>query len=76
MNGQSVKVPAGVGIADPQTEPTQSGPFVGAGACFSWLHTHAADGIIHIESPVHRAYQLEVGKPLVAPVQITNWYGL
>ena len=33
-------------------------PFVGSGACFSWLHTHAPDGIIHIESPVKRQYTL------------------
>ena len=29
-----------------------------AGSCFYWLHTHAADGIIHIESPVQRTYTL------------------
>ena len=30
-----------------------------AGApCFMWLHTHAADGIIHTESPVERTYTL------------------
>ena len=23
-----------------------------------WLHTHAADGIVHIESPVDRTYTL------------------
>ncbi len=28
--------------------------FVASGTCFYWLHTHAADGIIHIESPVQR----------------------
>jgi hypothetical protein len=125
VNGQSVKVPAGVGIAGPVSEATSRGPFVASGACFSWLHTHATDGIVHIESPVHRGFtlgnffdiwgqplsatqvgphkghvtalyngkvwlgdprdiplgshtqiQLEVGKPLVEPVQITNWYGL
>jgi hypothetical protein len=31
---------------------------VGAGSCFYWLHTHAADGIVHIESPVQRTYTL------------------
>ncbi len=31
---------------------TQAGPFIDSGNCFYWLHTHAADGIIHIESPV------------------------
>jgi hypothetical protein len=30
---------------------------VGA-SCFMWLHTHAADGIIHTESPVNRTYTL------------------
>ena len=124
VNGASEKIPYGIGIADPQAQQTKRGPYVGSGACFTWLHTHAADGIIHIESPVLRAFtlgeffdvwgqplsttqvgpaqgavtalvnrrvwlgdprdirlrahtqiQLEVGRPLVAPVRITNWYG-
>jgi hypothetical protein len=122
VDGKPRSVPYGVGIADPRLEPGLGPPFVGDGACFSWLHTHAADGIIHIESPVRRVFtlgnffdiwgqplsrtqagpekgtvtalyngrvwtgdprdiplnahsqiQLEVGKPLVAPVRITNW---
>ena len=56
VNGRSEKVPYGVGIADPQTEQTNRGPFVGGGACFSWLHTHTTDGIIHIESPIQRTF--------------------
>jgi hypothetical protein len=58
VHGVSEKVPYGVGIANPQVEPSTRGPFVAAGACFSWLHTHAADGIIHIESPVQRSFTL------------------
>ncbi|HJU35906.1 MAG TPA: hypothetical protein VJ716_00620 [Gaiellaceae bacterium] len=58
VDGRSERVPAGVGIADPQAEQTTRGPFVANGACFSWLHTHAADGIIHIESPVQRTFTL------------------
>ena len=58
VHGASEKVPAGVGIADPQVVSTSHGPAVGSGACFSWLHTHAADGIIHIESPVRRTFTL------------------
>jgi hypothetical protein len=58
VNGKQEKVPAGVGIYHPQSEPTQRGPFVASGACFSWLHTHASDGIIHIESPVQRTFTL------------------
>ena len=56
VRGHSRQVPAGVGIAPPlQVESTPNGRFV-AGACFMWLHTHAADGIVHIESPVERTY--------------------
>jgi len=122
VNGRPRTVPYGVGMADPQRQPGLGIPFVAGGACFSWLHTHAADGIIHIESPVHRTFtlgnffdiwgqplsrtqvgpakgqvtalyngqvwtgdprdiplnahsqiQLEVGKPLVGPVRVTNW---
>ena len=125
VNGHSMRVPYGIGIASPQTQATPAGPFVVAGQCFSWLHTHAADGVIHVESPLQRTYtlgnffdiwhqplsrlrvgparghvtalfdgkvwtasprtipldahaqiQLEVGRPLVAPVQISNWNGL
>jgi hypothetical protein len=28
------------------------------GQCIYWLHTHAPDGIIHIESPTQRIYTL------------------
>ena len=38
-------------------ESTPTGRFIASGSCFYWLHTHA-DGIIHIESPVHRTYTL------------------
>lgn len=58
VDGRSVRVPAGIGIADPQAQPTPRGAFVVAGACFAWLHTHAADGIIHMESPVRRTFTL------------------
>jgi len=58
VNGEPKKVPYGIGISDPQTDQTPAGPFVVSGACFAWLHTHAADGVIHIESPVQRTYTL------------------
>ncbi len=28
------------------------------GGCFYWLHTHVADGIVHIESPTQQLYTL------------------
>ena len=69
----------GIGIPDAVAQQTQAGPFIGSGTCFYWLHTHAADGIIHIESPVQRTYTLgeffdEWGQPL-GPSQVGSAHG-
>ena len=69
VNGSARQVPAAVGIPGAQVQQSPAGPFIASGSCFYWLHTHAADGIIHIESPVHRTYTLgnffdEWGLPL------------
>jgi len=78
VNGQQRQVPAGIGIPGAVAQQTSAGPFIDSGTCFYWLHTHAADGIIHIESPVQRTYTLgeffdEWGQPLgpdqVGPVK-------
>jgi hypothetical protein len=71
VNGQQRQVPAGIGIPHGAAQQTPAGAFVDSGSCFYWLHTHAADGIIHIESPVHRTFTLgdffdEWGQPLSA----------
>jgi hypothetical protein len=42
---RSVQVPASIGM--PQ-----------GGECLYWIHTHTADGFIHIESPVKRSFTL------------------
>ena len=53
------QVPAAIGIAPPyEVARTPRGPFVAGASCFMWLHTHAADGIIHTESPIRRTYTL------------------
>jgi hypothetical protein len=78
VNGVPRQVPAAIGIPGARAQNTAQGPFIGSGKCFYWLHTHAADGIIHIESPVQRTYTLgnffdEWGQPLgsgqVGPVK-------
>jgi hypothetical protein len=79
VNGQQRQVPAGIGIPGAVAQQTQAGPFVNSGSCFYWLHTHAADGIIHIESPVQRTYTLgeffdEWGQPL-GPGQVGQAQG-
>jgi hypothetical protein len=58
VNGTVRQVPAGIGIPGAQAQNTPAGPLVVSGTCFYWLHTHAADGIVHIESPVHRTFTL------------------
>jgi hypothetical protein len=69
VNGSPRQVPAGIGIPRAQGQQTPTGTFIDGGRCLYWLHTHAADGIIHIESPVHRTFILgevfnEWGQPL------------
>ena len=39
-------------------ERTVDGPFYGATNCYYWLHVHAQDGVIHIESPTAKTYTL------------------
>ena len=69
VNGSPRQVPAGIGIPGATGQNSPQGTFISNGKCFYWLHTHAADGIVHIESPVHRTYTLgnffdEWGQPL------------
>ena len=69
VNGTARQVPASIGIPGATGQNSPQGQFISNGKCFYWLHTHAADGIVHIESPVHRTYTLgnffdEWGQPL------------
>ena len=128
VNGKARVIPYGIGIPGFQAVETSAGPFVETGSCFYWLHVHAYDGIIHVESPStsqsftlgqffdewgiplsttqvgsatgpvtvfftspgkkpglyqgdprnlplgdHYQIQLDVGTPIVAPVNVTNW---
>jgi hypothetical protein len=58
-SGKQRQVPAGVGIIDPkETRNPKGQPYISEGKCFYWLHTHAPDGVIHIESPVQRGFTL------------------
>jgi hypothetical protein len=59
VDGKPRRIPAGIGVGPPdQVVLTPRGRFVEGGSCFTWLHTHSADGIIHTESPVRRTYTL------------------
>jgi hypothetical protein len=61
VNGQQVRIPAGAGIVPPRvSQQLPGGTFVDAGNtdCLYWLHVHANDGIIHIESPTKQSFFL------------------
>jgi hypothetical protein len=59
VKGHAFAIPYGIGIGPPlEGVNTTAGPFVTVGSCFMWLHTHALDGVIHIESPTQRTYEL------------------
>jgi hypothetical protein len=51
VNGKAQIIPYGIGIPGFNAVATAEGAFVESGTCFYWLHTHAEDGVIHIESP-------------------------
>ena len=79
VDGTARQIPYGVGIPGAQVSATSLGPYVAAGSCFYWLHTHAADGIIHIESPVQRTYTLgnffDVWGQKLSPKQVGPVHG-
>jgi hypothetical protein len=57
--GKAYQVPYGIGIGPPlQGVNTPSGAFVERGSCFMWLHTHASDGIVHVEAPKQMSFTL------------------
>ena len=69
VNGSAGQIPAGVGIPGSHAQNSPQGTVAVGGSCLYWLHTHAPDGIVHVESPVHRIYTLgdffdEWGQPL------------
>jgi hypothetical protein len=58
VNGALRPIPAGIGIVSPVPQQTGSGTFDSASTCYYWLHVHAQDGVIHVESPTTATYTL------------------
>lgn len=61
VDGRQERLPAGIGITTPRlVEHTSRGVFydVGLYDCLYWLHTHANDGIIHVEAPTKGLFTL------------------
>jgi hypothetical protein len=81
VDGEPREVPYGIGIGEPLEviETSDGGPYVSRGSCFSWLHTHTPDGILHIEAPIPRSFTLGDffavwGEPL-SPTQVGSAEG-
>lgn len=60
INGQPRAVPLGIGMVPPaQVQKTKAGDYaLGSASCLYWIHVHAQDGIVHIESPLARTFLL------------------
>lgn len=58
LDGKLLALPGGIGIPGSAVENTSEGPVAAGGQCIYWLHTHAPDGIVHVESPTQRIYNL------------------
>jgi hypothetical protein len=57
--GNQRQIPFGIGIGPPwKGQNFSAGPFVTEGSCFAWMHTHTADGIIHMEAPKQITFNL------------------
>jgi hypothetical protein len=57
-SGAPRALPGGIGIPGSTIVQSPEGPVANGGECIYWLHTHAPDGVIHVESPVQRVYTL------------------
>jgi len=58
VDGQPRSLPYGIGLVAPVVQKTGPNAFASASRCYYWLHVHAGDGIIHIESPTQATYTL------------------
>jgi hypothetical protein len=58
VDGVLRPIPPGIGIVTPVAQQTAGGQFDGASRCYYWLHVHAQDGVIHVESPGNATYTL------------------
>jgi hypothetical protein len=74
VNGEQIAIPRGTGMEDPS-----QGHYIYHAECFYWLHTHDETGIIHMEAPTSRFYDLhdyfyEWGEPLT-PTNVAGYTG-
>ncbi len=81
VDGKPYSVPLGVGMVPPaQVSESAQGPFAdGSAKCLYWTHVHAQDGIVHIESPEVRNFELgqvmDIWHVPLSPTQLGSYHG-
>lgn len=61
VDGRLERLPAGIGVTSPSvTTGSGASTFVDVGLhdCLYWLHTHANDGVVHVEAPAKASFTL------------------
>jgi len=56
VNGEAHSLPYGIGLVAPVANKTGANAFATATRGYYWVHVHAGDGIILIESPTQQTY--------------------
>jgi hypothetical protein len=80
VDGRQTQIPYGIGIGLPlRGVNSVAGPFVTNGSCFAWLHTHAGDGIIHMEAPKQMTFTIgqffDIWGQKLSPTQVGPAHG-
>jgi hypothetical protein len=80
VDGRRRTIPRAIGIPRPrEITSSDQGPFVVGDRCYYRMHSHTADGVIHIESPVQRTYTLgdyfDIWRQPLGPGQVGPAHG-
>ncbi|HEX6493360.1 MAG TPA: hypothetical protein VF112_07595 [Candidatus Dormibacteraeota bacterium] len=80
VDGARRSIPRAIGIPRPRRiTSSDQGPFVVGDRCYYRMHSHTADGVIHIESPVQRTYTLgdyfDIWRQPLGPTQVGPFHG-
>jgi hypothetical protein len=80
VDGRRRTVPRAIGIPQPrEITSSDQGPFVVGHRCYYRMHSHTADGVIHIESPIQRTYTLgdyfDIWRQPLGPWQVGPAHG-
>lgn len=58
VDGDLRPIPAGIGMVDPESKQTETGPVLKSPRCYYGLHVHAQDGVLHVEGDAGTEFTL------------------